>query len=63
MNRWTRWSGTVLCLAASATAAAQTCALQTQTVNLPLVSKATPKFAYQVRVQLGSDADGRSSGS
>ncbi|KAB7773145.1 hypothetical protein CEK69_05185 [Xanthomonas sp. LMG 12462] len=63
MNRWTRWSGTVLCLAASATAAAQTCALQSQTVNLPLVSKATPKFAYQVRVQLGSDADGRSSGS
>ncbi|MBB5884627.1 hypothetical protein DYQ93_07555 [Xanthomonas sp. LMG 8992] len=63
MNRWTRWSGTALCLAASATAAAQTCALQTQTVDLPLASKATPKFAYQVRVQLGSDADGRSRGS
>ncbi|MBB5940579.1 hypothetical protein [Xanthomonas sp. 3307] len=63
MNRWTRWSGAALCLAASATAAAQTCALQTQTVNLPLASKATPTFAYQVRVQLGSDADGRSSGS
>ncbi|XQA71029.1 hypothetical protein ACM9XB_05900 [Xanthomonas sacchari] len=63
MNRWTRWSGTALCLAASATAAAQTCALQTQTVDLPLASRATPKFAYQVRVQLGSDADGRSKGS
>ncbi|MBB5877299.1 hypothetical protein [Xanthomonas sp. 3498] len=63
MNRWTRWSGAALCLAASATAAAQTCALQSQTVNLPLASKATPTFAYQVRVQLGSDADGRSSGS
>lgn len=62
MNRWTRWSGTALCLAASA-AAAQPCALQSQTVELPLVSKATPRFAYQVRVQLGSDADGRSSGS
>ncbi|MET0550988.1 MAG: hypothetical protein ABW002_17145 [Xanthomonas sp.] len=63
MNRWTRWSGTALCLAASVTAAAQTCTLQTQTVKLPLVSKATPTFAYQVRVQLGSDADGRSRGS
>ncbi|MCC4591676.1 hypothetical protein LL974_11065 [Xanthomonas campestris pv. cannae] len=63
MNRWTRWSGTALCLAASATAAAQTCALQTQTVDLPLASRATPKFAYQVRVQLGSDADGPSKGS
>ncbi|WP_371182568.1 hypothetical protein [Xanthomonas sacchari] len=65
MNRWTRWSSTALCLAASATATAtaQTCTLQSQTVDLPLVSKATPKFAYQVRVQLGSDADGRSNGS
>jgi hypothetical protein len=65
MNRWTRWSGVALCLAASAsaTAAAQTCTLRAQTVDLPLASKATPKFAYQVRVQLGSDADGGSGGS
>ncbi|MBB4129087.1 hypothetical protein GGR77_004421 [Xanthomonas translucens] len=56
MHRWTRWSGALACLAAAATAHAQSCRLQTQTLDLPLVSKNMPKYAYQVRVQVGAAA-------
>lgn len=54
MNRWTRWSGALACLAAASAAQAQSCRLQTQTLNLPLVSRNMPHDAYQVRVQVGS---------
>lgn len=54
MNRWTRWSGAALCLAAASAAHAQSCRLQTQTLPLPLVSRDMPKYAYQVRVQVGT---------
>ncbi|MCC4595177.1 hypothetical protein NRY95_13110 [Xanthomonas campestris pv. phormiicola] len=57
MNRWTRCSGALLlCLAATSAAQAQSCRLQTQTLNLPLVSGNMPKYAYQVRVQVGTPA-------
>lgn len=54
MNRWTRCSVAVVCLAAATAAHAQSCRLQTQTLDLPLVSKNMPKYAYQVRVQVGT---------
>jgi len=54
MHRWTRWSGAVICLATAGAAQAQSCRLQTQTLDLPLVSKNMPKYAYQVRVQVGT---------
>lgn len=54
MHRWTRWSGAAICLAAAGAAQAQSCRLQTQTLDLPLVSKNMPKYAYQVRVQVGT---------
>ncbi len=54
MNRWTRWSGAVVCLAAAGAAPAQSCRLQTQTLALPLVSRNMPNHAYQVRVQVGT---------
>lgn len=54
MNRWTRWSGAIICLAATGAAQAQSCRLQRQTLPLPLVSQNMPKYAYQVRVQVGT---------
>jgi len=54
MNRWTRCSAAVVCLAAAGAAQAQSCRLQTQTLRLPLVSQNMPKYAYQVRVQVGT---------
>jgi len=54
MNRWTRCSGAVVCLIAAGAAQAQSCRLQTQTLPLPLVSQNMPKYAYQVRVQVGT---------
>ncbi|QNH12587.1 hypothetical protein [Xanthomonas sp. SI] len=54
MNRWTRCSGAVLCLIAAGAAQAQSCRLQTQTLPLPLASQNMPKYAYQVRVQVGT---------
>ncbi|WP_369933031.1 hypothetical protein [Xanthomonas tesorieronis] len=44
----------MICLAAAGAAQAQSCRLQTQTLDLPLVSKNMPKYAYQVRVQVGT---------
>ncbi|QNH21664.1 hypothetical protein HEP73_02590 [Xanthomonas sp. GW] len=54
MNRWTRCSGAMVCLIAAGAAQAQTCRLQTQTLPLLLVSQNMPKYAYQVRVQVGT---------
>jgi len=60
MNRWTRCSGAVVCLIAAGAAQAQSCRLQTQTLPLPLVSQNMPKYAYQVRVQVGTPASANS---
>ena len=60
MNRWTRCSGAVVCLIAAGAAQAQSCRLQTQTLPLPLVSQNMPKYAYQVRGQVGTPASANS---